>query len=61
MVIDQIELLALKKIAVICGALADTFTASTAREQRALTSVLIEVINRAELDNARAKATEPRP
>lgn len=61
LVIDPIELLALKKLAVICGSLADMIKDPAKREQRALTSVLVEVINRAEIANARAKATEPRP
>jgi len=46
--IDALELLALKKLAVICGALTGMLTdPHAAREQRALTSVLVEVINRA--------------
>lgn len=52
-VIDKLELLALKKLAVICGALAKAIKDPVAsREQKALTSVLVEVINRAEIDNA---------
>ena len=55
--ITKIELLALKKLAIINGALAKSFAdPSTAREQRALTSVLVDVINRAEIDNATADA-----
>jgi hypothetical protein len=50
--ISTLELLALKKLAVICGALAQQFTAGTAQEQRALTSVLVDVIQRAEISNA---------
>lgn len=53
LVIDRIEILALKKLAVICGALGQTLPDMAAREQRALTSVLVDVINRAEIDNAR--------
>jgi hypothetical protein len=53
-VIDDIELLALKKLAVICAALAQRLSPSAAREQKALTGVLMDVINRAEIDNARA-------
>jgi hypothetical protein len=51
MKIDSIELLALKKLAIICGALAKKIAEPAAREQRALTSVLVDVINRAELEN----------
>lgn len=55
--INKIELLALKKLAIICGALAKSLAnPSTAREQRALTSVLVDVINRAEVANATADA-----
>jgi hypothetical protein len=54
--IDKIELLALKKLAVINGALAKQFTGSTAREQLALTNVLVEIITRAEVDNASTEA-----
>jgi hypothetical protein len=56
--IDTIELLALKKLAVICGALAQKLPASAAREQRALTSVLLDVIQRAEISNAGSRANE---
>lgn len=52
-VIDKIEVLALKKLAVICGALADKIPEPAKREQRALTSVLVDVIGRADIDNAR--------
>lgn len=56
-VIDKIELLALKKLAIISGALAKSLVnPSSAKEQRALTSVLVDVINRAELANAQAEA-----
>lgn len=56
-VIDKIELLALKKLAVVSGALAQGLRdQSAAREQKALTSVLVDVINRAEIDNARSKS-----
>lgn len=54
-VIAPIELLALKKLSVICGALGKSLPSETAkREQLALTSVLVDVCNRAEIDNARA-------
>ncbi len=53
-VIDNLELLALKKLAVICGAVAKSLNDSRAsREQKALTTVLVDVINRAEIENAR--------
>lgn len=46
--ISKIEVLALKKLAVICGALAGSLNnESAAREQRALTSVLVDVVRRA--------------
>lgn len=61
MTIDPIELLALKKLAIICLALADKLTEPAKREQKILTNVLIAILNRAEIDNARAKAMEPRP
>lgn len=61
LVIDPIELLALKKLAIISLALADKIAEPARREQKILTNVLVAVINRAELDNVRAKATEPRP
>jgi len=52
--INGIEVLALKKLALINGALADTLKDQTAaREQRALLSVLIDVVRRAELANAK--------
>lgn len=51
--INPIELLALKKLAVISGAVAKSLSDKTAsREQNALTNVLIQVINRAEVANA---------
>lgn len=47
--ISKIEVLALKKLAVICGALATSLeNESAAREQRALTSVLVDVVRRTE-------------
>ena len=48
--ISPVEALALKKLSLICGALASSLTDQTAaREQRALTCVLIDVVNRADL------------
>jgi hypothetical protein len=52
MTIDKIELLALKKLAIICGALAQKISEPAAKEQRALTRVLVDVISRAEIENA---------
>lgn len=52
--IQPIELSALKKLAVINGALAKTLTGSASREQTALLRVLIDVINRAELATVEA-------
>jgi len=53
--ITQIELLALKKLAVICGAVAKSLPGQAAVEQTALTRVLIDVVNRAEVANATAR------
>lgn len=53
MKIEPIELLALKKLAIINGALATSFKDQrAAAEQRALTKVLCDVINRAEIETA---------
>lgn len=61
MQIEPLELLALKKLAIISGALAQSLkNQSAAREQRALTQVLIDVVNRAEIENA-ATAPAGRP
>jgi hypothetical protein len=55
-VIDEIELLALKKLVIINGALAKRLGPTSAgREQIALTRVLIEVITRADIDNVRVE------
>lgn len=54
--ITTIELLALKKLSLINGALAKSLTGTAAREQIALLRVLIDVINRADLANAKAGA-----
>lgn len=50
--ISPIEVMALKKLALINGALAKTLSGTAAREQTALLSVLVAVINRSELANA---------
>lgn len=47
--IEPLELLALKKLAVICGALGKTLTGRAGIEQRALTSVLVGVLHRADV------------
>ncbi|MBO9108781.1 hypothetical protein J5288_08700 [Agrobacterium sp. S2/73] len=45
--ISPVEIMALKKLALISGALASSLSDATAsREQKALTRVLIDVINR---------------
>lgn len=45
--ISPVEIMALKKLALISGALASSLSDETAsREQKALTRVLIDVINR---------------
>ncbi|CAM5419926.1 hypothetical protein ATER59S_02378 [Aquamicrobium terrae] len=50
--ISSIEVLALKKLALICGALASSLNDQTAAgEQRALTKVLVDVVNRADVAN----------
>ena len=47
--ISPIEMAALKKLALVSGALASSLSdAAAAREQKALTRVLIDVIGRAE-------------
>jgi hypothetical protein len=50
--ISPIELMAMKKLALVNGALAKTLGGAAERETSALLSVLIEVINRADLANA---------
>lgn len=56
-VITPIELLALKKLALICDALGKSLSdRSVAAEQQALTKVLVAVIARADLANNLAKA-----
>jgi hypothetical protein len=55
--ISEIEVLALKKLALINGALAKELSGrASGREQVALLRVLIDVINRAELANATARS-----
>lgn len=57
--ITEIEVLALKKLALICNVLASGFKdEGAAKEHRALTKVLVDVVNRA--DRA-ALAGEARP
>lgn len=46
--VSGIEILALKKLAVICGALAKSLPGSAGAEQQSLTKVLVSVINRLE-------------
>lgn len=50
--ISPIEVLALKKLALINGALAQTLTGQAGREQTALLSVLMDVVGRADLANS---------
>ncbi len=48
--ISAVELMALKKLAVISGALAKSLSDPTAaREQTALTKVLVDVVSRADI------------
>lgn len=54
--ITPIEVMALKKLAIINGALAKSLTGTASREQTALLSVLVDVVGRAELANAAEKA-----
>lgn len=56
--ITPIELLSLKKLAVINGALAKSLSGTAAIEQTALLRVLIDVLNRAEVANATPKPTK---
>lgn len=46
--IDKLELLVLKKLAIVNLALAKQLSGAAGREQKALTSVLCEIVNRAE-------------
>lgn len=56
-VIEPIELMALRKLAIICGALAKSLKdPRAAHEQKALTSVLVDVCLRADIDNGYGKA-----
>lgn len=50
--ISLFELMALKKLAVINGALAKSISGQAAVEQMALTRVLVEVVNKVEASNA---------
>jgi len=50
--ISQIELMALKKLALINDALAKSLSGTAAREQSALLRVLVDVVSRADLANA---------
>jgi len=50
--ISPVEIVALKKLALICNALANSLSGTASIEQSALTRVLVEVIGRAELANA---------
>jgi hypothetical protein len=60
--ISGIEVLALKKLALICGALATSLNDQTAaREQRALTRVLVDVVNRADAALASHQMKEEAP
>ena len=55
--ISFIEMMALKKLAIINGALAESLNNRTARsEQQALLRVLVEVVRRAELDDELQRA-----
>ena len=55
--ITPIEVLALKKLAVINGALAKSISGVASVEQTALTRVLIDVVNRADVANAASEVT----
>lgn len=52
--ITDVELMALKKLVIICGALAQSLSGTAAIEQRALTRVLIDVVSRADISKATA-------
>jgi len=58
--ISPIEVLALKKLALISSALATTLKDPTARrEQTTLTRVLVDVVGRADLANRIEQSKEP--
>lgn len=50
--ITNVELLALKKLALINGALAKSLSGQASVEQTALTRVLVDVLSRADVANA---------
>lgn len=53
--INSIELMALKKLALVNGALVESLSSYAAKQEtKALLSVLIDVVNRADLANAKA-------
>ncbi|MGV2099016.1 hypothetical protein [Rhizobium sp. 21-4511-3d] len=54
--ISHIELMALKKLALINGALAKSLSGVAAQEQGALLRVLVDVCSRADLASAKAGA-----
>ena len=57
--ISAVEVLALKKLAIVNGALLQGLTNDSARrEQRALLSVLLDVAARADLANTTSQPTE---
>lgn len=52
---SPIEIIALKKLAVVCGAVAKSLgNTSAGREQLALTKVLVDVVNRLEASALRS-------
>jgi len=59
--VSPVEVLALKKLVLINGALAKTLSARVSGEQLALTRVLIDVVNRAELAQAIAEGKGEHP
>lgn len=54
-VIEPIELVALKKLAIVCGALGQTLSGQARTEQLALTKVLVDLCHRADIDNERSR------
>jgi hypothetical protein len=54
--ITPVEVMALKKLAVINGALAKSISGQASVEQMALTRVLIDVVNRAVISKAEGRS-----
>lgn len=55
--IEPIEMLALRKLVIVNHALAATLTGRASQEQHALVGVLDDVLNRYEIERAKARAS----